>query len=53
MTTTRSASTSDGAERPLAAYFESLPRDAAERGTFTPDEVAEIIRRDRDAATRD
>jgi hypothetical protein len=53
MSTIRPARTSDGAERPLAADFESLPRDAAERGSFTPDEVAEIIRRDRDAATRD
>jgi hypothetical protein len=39
-------------DRPLAAYFDSLPRESAERGWFTPDEVADIIRRDRDAATR-
>jgi hypothetical protein len=39
-------------DRPLAAFFESLPREAAQRGAFTPDEVAEIVRRDRDAAGR-
>jgi hypothetical protein len=37
-------------DRPLAAFFESLPREAAHRGSFTPDEVAEILRRDRDDA---
>jgi hypothetical protein len=40
----------DSDDRPLATYFESLPREAAQRGSFTPDEVAEIVRRDRDAA---
>jgi hypothetical protein len=38
-------------DRPLAAYFETLPRESAERGSFTPDEVADIIRQDRDATT--
>jgi hypothetical protein len=39
-------------DRPLAASFESLPREAAQRGSFTADDVAEILRRDRDDATR-
>jgi hypothetical protein len=51
MSGTRRAAEGEKDERPLAAYFESLPRESAERGSFTPDEVAAIIRQDRDAAT--
>jgi hypothetical protein len=39
-------------DRPLAAFFESLPRESTPRGSFAPDEVAEILRRDRDDAIR-
>lgn len=52
MSGTRGAAESETNERPLAAYFDSLPREAAERGSFTPDDVAEIICQDRDASTR-
>jgi hypothetical protein len=52
MSGTRGATEGEKNDRPLAAYFESLPREPAERGSFTPDEVADIIRQDRDAATR-
>ena len=49
---THAARDNERDERPLATYFESLPRETAQRGSFTPDEVAEIVRRDRDAANR-
>jgi hypothetical protein len=49
---THAASDSERDDRPLATFFETLPREAAQRGSFTPDEVAEIVRRDRDAANR-
>jgi hypothetical protein len=52
MSGTRTAADGERDERPLAAYFASLPREPAERGSFTPDEVADIIREDRNAATR-
>lgn len=52
MSRTHAASEGDRDDRPLATYFDSLPRESAERGSFTPDEVADIIRRDRDDATR-
>jgi hypothetical protein len=37
-------------DRPLAAFFESLPRVSTPRASFAPDEVAEILCRDRDDA---
>jgi len=49
---THAASDSERDDRQLATYFESLPRDAAQRGSFTTEEVAEIVRQDRDAANR-
>lgn len=39
-------------DRPLAAYFDSLLPETDDRGSVTADEVADIIRHDRDAATR-
>jgi hypothetical protein len=48
---TESARNTERDDRPLATFFESLPREAAQHGSFTPDEVAEIVRRDRDAAS--
>ena len=45
---THAARDNERDERPLATYFELLPRETAQRGSFTPDEVAEIVRRDRE-----
>jgi len=52
MSATNAAGAAERNDRPLAAFFESLPREPVERGSFTPDEVADIIRQDRDAANR-
>jgi len=52
MSATNAAGAAERNDRPLAAFFESLLREPAERGSFTPDEVADIIRQDRDAANR-
>jgi len=52
MSSTNAAGAADRSDRPLAAFFGSLPREPAERGSFTPDEVADIVRQDRDAANR-